>query len=96
MPMANVCGVGLMGGTLTMPSAEGLSSQYGFLSGSQERLRGSGLGGARCWVLRDRAGLSGSWLFGVRRFLQAHADGLCGLGVGAVRILRTTQWTRAS
>lgn len=65
------------------------------------RLFGDGNGGvlevggvARCWVLRDRT----SCFFGsgVGVSFGPRLAGLVSVGGGAARMLRTTQWTRAS
>ena len=76
-----------------------------------ERVGVERLAGARCWVLRDQASYrvwvassdsggvdlrhGGGWAYG--SFVGPHEAGGLPLGeCGADRMLRTTQWTRAS
>ncbi|RYF36751.1 MAG: hypothetical protein EOO38_27275 [Cytophagaceae bacterium] len=101
-----------MGGTLTVQLGVMLPifSTPGFAW--LERVGVERLAGARCWVLRDQASYrvwvaslpgtvavwtdaGGGWAYG--SFVGPHEAGGLPLGeCGADRMLRTTQWTRAS
>lgn len=81
-----------MGGTFDYSVLVVVRVEYAFRG--WKHVGGDGYWCARCWVLRDRACCRLRMV--VDRTLGPSFAGFVLVGVGTDRMLRTTQWTRAS